>query len=120
MVWPITGAESYVRETVKSMKALDLAVVQVIVGDKSPHEQSRYRIYTSRTQEAVVEDFRLRARKSETPNSNTGTAYARAMLTESTSLMPYAFCPSSFAYRVMATRMGFGRFWNHAMYVACD
>jgi hypothetical protein len=28
MVWPITGAESYVGETGKSMKATDLAVRQ--------------------------------------------------------------------------------------------
>jgi hypothetical protein len=28
MVWPITGSESYVRETVKSMKPVELAAVQ--------------------------------------------------------------------------------------------
>jgi hypothetical protein len=28
MVWPITGAESYVGETGKSMKAVELAVAQ--------------------------------------------------------------------------------------------
>ena len=28
MVWPITGAESYVRETGKSMKAVELAATQ--------------------------------------------------------------------------------------------
>jgi len=35
MVWPITGAESYVRETGKSMKAMGLAVTQKMVGAKS-------------------------------------------------------------------------------------
>jgi hypothetical protein len=35
MVWPITGAESYVDETGKSMKAMGLAVAKRIVVDKS-------------------------------------------------------------------------------------
>jgi hypothetical protein len=39
-------------------------------------------------QEAVVEDFRLRTRKTDTPNRNIGTAYARTTRAGSTSLMP--------------------------------
>jgi hypothetical protein len=34
MVWPITGAESYVQEEGESMKAIGLPVAKIIVGDK--------------------------------------------------------------------------------------
>jgi hypothetical protein len=42
MVCPITGAESYVRETGKSMKAMGLAVTQAVAVAKSPlHSEPR-------------------------------------------------------------------------------